>query len=310
MAQCLARFFSRRQSLGRTFVAGDSLRLPRAPFVARARAAGHNATVTSAAELIGLETAMRDLARLYESALVFAPLRSRADGELLPQMSELGLWLRRQLRLATLGPREIEDAASRIHALMQQWEETLASVRASETVRAATAAYERNDQDSLRELVPRLFAGHRSLRQVPEKLYHAVSVTAPRIKAPRTQPFLTAREAAERIVARQDGIQPDPSGPEWWERAFPYVAMVEEWEALDAPVAIALDLRRKGWALFRVEGQTALRVYTRLVRQPFAVVLASDASDERWQSAEAPYLSFRDELRKRLEAAGLEVRLL
>ncbi len=266
--------------------------------------------MTPAAELIALETAMRDLARLYEVAVLFAPLRERAEQELLPRMSELGGYLRHDLRGGTLARPAIERAAAELQTLTARWSHALGDLRSSAPVVSAIDAFQRDDHAALTRLLPQVFAGLRAVTPLPHELHYAVSVAAPRRRRPGGRPFLTVADATEKIAACRHGIRPEPASDDWWELAFSALSLAEERETLDAPITLALDLRACGIAIFQAEDETTLRAYTACLVAPFTLMLGSAADDEWWEAAGESYAGFRDALAARARSSGITVRIV
>jgi len=250
--------------------------------------------IVSAQELIALETAMRDLARLYESALVFAALRPRAEAELLPRMNDLGSFIRGRLRAQSFDARVLQSTAEELHRLSDMWQKAIDAMRDTPEFRDAVAAFDRDDQTRLRSLLPQVFAGLVSRDFDPPTLYYALSLAAPR-RRPGARPFVNAADAAARIARCQTGIEPD-AGDAWWETALRHVTLAEDCELLDAPVALAFDLRSTNYALLSAAGEPTLRIYTPSLRAPFRVVIDREPHDDWWEAATEPYAVFRDEL--------------
>lgn len=252
---------------------------------------------------------MRDLARLYEVAVLFAPLRERAEHELLPRMSELGSHLRHDLRGGTLAWPAIERTAAELQTLTARWGGALEDLRTSAPVVSAIDAFQRDDRAALARLLPQVFAGLRAVTLLPHELHYAVSVAAPRRHRPGGRPFLTVADAAEKIAACRDGIRPEPASDDWWELALPMLSLAEERETLDAPITLALDLRACDIAIFQAEDETTLRAYTACLVAPFTLVLGSEAGDEWWEAAGEPYANFRDALAACARSIGITVRI-
>ncbi|MBI4519106.1 MAG: hypothetical protein HY699_25225 [Deltaproteobacteria bacterium] len=264
--------------------------------------------MNTAAELIGLETAMRDLARLYESALLFAQLQGRAESALLPRMGALGQLLRRHLHANDLGPNEIRAAAVELHELTRHWHDAIDELRTSSLFLAATTAFAHDDQPALAETLPRLFSGLTLTTPPPALLYYAVSLAAPHRRQPPQGPFLTAAEVADKICAYADGIPAQTGSGSWWEVALPFLTLVDEPAAGDSPVTLALDLITQPRQVFQAAGEIAFRIYTPRLIAPFSVVLVRDPEDEWWEAAGQSYAAFRLMLRDRLHARGITVR--
>jgi hypothetical protein len=257
-----------------------------------------------AEEIIALETALRDLARLYESALLFTPLRARAENDLMPQMNRIGASLRHAVRARELEPVAVETAARELHALTDGWQRALDEIRTGDIYNACVSAYVRRDQHALCQLLPQLFAGLAVMPRPHAELYYPLSVAAPR-RRPGAQPFLTPAAAAESIVCYADGIEPEDSGAGWWEETLRAVLVAEEPAALDSAVTLAVDLRARELPIFRADGEVTLRIYTPRLEAPFHVLLAREAADEWWESSAQPYAEFRDALCELLEARGI-----
>lgn len=258
----------------------------------------------SAEEIIALETAVRDLARLYESAVLFAALRQRAEEELFPRMSRLGALLRQHLRDTRLGPSQIQATAAELHELTGQWRAAIESTRADPTYTSAVSAFRSDDQDTLGQLLPRLFAGL-TWTPPPAALYYPVSLAAPR-RRPGAPPFLTPEAAAEKAAAYRDGIDPIPASDAWWDQDLPFVSLGDDPTSLDAPLLLELDLGNRPLSVFTTDTELTLRVYTPRLRAPFSAYLAKEPDDEWWEAA-GSYAEFRQQLRAELAARAIEV---
>jgi len=258
----------------------------------------------SAEEIIALETAVRDLARLYESAVLFTGLQQRAEEELLPRMSRLGALLRQHLRDTRLGPGQIQAAAAELHQLTDQWQAAIESIRADATYTSAASAFRSDAQDTLGPLLPRLFAGLTPTTP-PAALYYPVPLAAPR-RRPGAPPFLTPQAAAERAAAYRDGIEPIPVSDAWWDRELPFLSLGDDPASLDAPVLVALDVRALSLSVFTSDTELTLRVYTPRLRAPFSVYLANEPEDEWWE-AMGSYAEFRQQLCVELAARAIAV---
>ncbi len=252
---------------------------------------------------------MRDLAQVYQSALLFASLRARADDELLPRMNELGAALRRRLRAGGLEPAELAAAADELHALTDHWEQALEGIRASIDYRTAVAAFEHDDPAVLRAVLPRVFAGLQTLAPPEGQLYYAIPVAAPRRQRSITQPFLAPHDCAERITGLRAGIEPEAGGVRWWDRQLRSLVLTDDPSALDSPIALSLDLHGRSLALFQAEGEAVFRAYTPRLRAPFSVVMAQSAGSG-WEAFGDAYPPFRDRLAALLSAGGVEVQFV
>jgi len=249
---------------------------------------------------------MRDVARLYEAALLFTPLRQAAEEELLPRLGHVGSLLRRRLRGANLGPREVEAAATELHGLGHTWQARIEALRSDPTYLAARRAFAAEDQPALARLIPRLFAGLRLADEAPPILCYPVPL-ARRRRRPGAPPFLTAKEAVEQIVACRGGIEAVSASASWWDEALPYLSVADDPAVLESPVALALDFRNaRPPAVFAAESELTLRVYGRRLLAPFSVALHREAQDEWWE-ASGSYDAFREELRAHLEAVSIPV---
>jgi len=248
---------------------------------------------------------MRDLARLYETALIFGALRARAERELMPQMNELGALIRQRLRDRTFDSSALRSTAEALHRLTDEWGSVIDSMRGDRNVREAQAAFDRDDQAALRSLLPMIFAGLTPCESTPPALYYAISLAAPR-RRPGARPFLNATDAADRIAGFRRGIEPN-SGGDWWDDRLRFLSLADDFDALDAPVALVFDLRGTNYTLFRVAEESAMRLYTPRLRAPFSVTLAGDPHDDWWEAAAEPYAAFRDRLANTLRHHDIAV---
>jgi hypothetical protein len=260
----------------------------------------------SAEQLIALEAVLSDLSALYVVARRFAALRARAETELLPGISALGSKLRHLLRVAQLTDEAIAAVSREVLATAAHWHQQLDGVRASPAYQEALAALAQDDQARLATLVPAVFAGLSVLHPAPA-VYFPVSPARARRRA-GASPFLSPRECAdmlERLLAH--GLVPEAGGAEWWERELPAVTGAATPAALETPIAVRLAADDARLAVFGSRDEPALYVFTRGVRAPLSLVLASTATDEWWEAYEESYTTFRDALHRELGARGTPV---
>ena len=249
---------------------------------------------------------MADLARLYNVASGYAPLRARATAELLPRLNVLAARLRALVRRAQLSEDAIHRVAVEILALGSEWRSELENLRTSAAYQEALAAVLDDRQEALTHLIPQVVADAQPVYPAPS-LYFPVAPAAER-RRPGSSPFLSAAECAERIRGLiTDGIVPVANGNDWWDRELVAIPCTRECEALEAPIALRVDAAVVRVAVFTAEDDAALRVYTTRLRAPMSVTLAADATDEWWDAYDESYRSFRDALRRELAARGQAV---
>lgn len=265
----------------------------------------HNARV-AAEQLIALEAAVGEIGGLYTAARNFAALHERAEHELLPQVVALGSRLRSLVRRAQLTDAEIDAAAITIMAVGSEWREALVRVHASELYQQTLAAFAADRQDELAQLIPQVFAGV-TLRRPPPSLCLSFSPSAGR-RRPGTSPFLSASACADKLThLLDDGIAPDTTGAEWWERELPMIECADSPGGLDTPIWIRIAAAEVRVAVFAVETDLGCGVFTPRLRAPMSIGIAADATDEWWQAYEDSYHSFRGELLRELTGRGIRV---
>jgi hypothetical protein len=263
----------------------------------------------SAEQLIALEAAQAELGALYAVARTFSALHARAEGELLPQLTNLGSRLRGLVRNARLTEDQISAAAREILSVRTVWRAALEQVRASTAYQETLAAFTADRQDALAESIPRIFAGVHRVRP-PAALYFPVSPSSGR-RGPGQSPFLSAADCADRILhLRADGCQPDAAGIEWWERELPAIGCAEDLTDLETPIALQLPAADVHVAVFAVDDDPSFRIFTERLRGPFAIVLAAEATDEWWEAYQDSYRDFREAVQRELAARGYGVSIV
>ena len=260
----------------------------------------------SAEQLIALEAALTELSTLYTAARTFAALRNRAETVLLRQLLDLGSKLRHRLRTAQLSQADVDRAAQEILSLRAAWGAELEAVRASPVYRAAQAALAADRQEDLARLLPQVLAAI-DVVQPPSTLFLPVSPSSGQ-RRPGASPFLSARQCAEHIAEMlATGLLVEETGSEWWERDWPCIVCADNPEALDTPIALRLERPDCRATVFAMNDEPTFRIFTRRLRAPMVVVLASEASDEWWQAYEDSYRVFHDALERELATRGVRV---
>jgi hypothetical protein len=260
----------------------------------------------SAEQLIALEAALTELSTLYAAARIFAVLRGRAETVLLPQLLDLGSKLRRRLRAAQLSQEDVDRAAQEILSLRAAWRAELEAVRASPVYQAAQAALAADRQEDLARLLPQILAAI-DVVQPASTLFFPVSPSSGQ-RRPGASPFLSARQCAEHIGEMlAAGLLAEETGSEWWERDWPCILCADDPEVLDTPIALRLERPDCGATVFAMNDEPTFRIFTRRLRAPMLVVLASQATDEWWQAYEDSYQAFRGALEQELAARGVRV---
>jgi len=257
----------------------------------------------SAEQLIALEAALSDLSALYVAARTFTALRERAETELLPAISALGSRLRGLVRAARLTDEVVDGVSREILGTAAHWHRQLEGVRRSGPYQQALAALADDDQTRLSRLIPEVLAGLSVVRP-PPSLYFPVSPASAR-RRPGVSPFSNARECADtlgELVA--NGLIPEAGGSEWWDRELPAIVGADTPATLETPIALHLTAGDVRVAVFCTAEDPSLHVYTPRLRAPLSVILASAATDEWWEAYEDSYSTFRDALRRELEARG------
>ena len=257
----------------------------------------------SAEQLIALEAALAELSGLYSVARGFTALQSRAETELLPRLSAFGSRLRGLVRSGKLTADEIDAASQQILSTRAEWQNALETVHSSALYQRALAAFDADRQEKLGEVIPQVCAGQRQLRPAPT-LYFPVSPSSGG-RRPGNSPFLSAPACADRIVqVLHDGIVPEVAGAEWWERELPSIGCADDVAALDTPIALRLAASDVPVAVFAAGDEPSLRIFTPRLRASFAIVLATEATDEWWEAYQDSYGVFRDALQQELAARG------
>jgi hypothetical protein len=263
----------------------------------------------SAEQLIALEAAQAELGTLYATACSFTTLHARAEGELLPQLTNLGSRLRSLVRNARLTEGEIEAAAREILSVRTAWQAELEQVRASAAYQQALGAFTTDRQAALADSIPQVFAGVHQVLPAPS-LYFPVSPSSGR-RRPGSSPFLSPVECADRILrVRADGYQPEEVGTEWWERELQSIGCADDLAGLETPIALFLPAADVHAAVFAVDNDPSLRIFTQRLRGPFSVVLAAEVTDEWWEAYQDSYRSFRDAVQRELAARGYDVSII
>jgi len=263
----------------------------------------------AAEQLIALEAALAELGTLYTVGRGFTALHARAESELLPRTTALARSLRSLLRAGHLTDHAISDTASEIFALRAQWQRGLEELRGSAEYQQALKALAADEQPTLARLVPRIFAGFALATPIPD-LFFGVSASSGR-RRPGSSPFLSAPQCANTIVQTlADGLVPDDTGTQWWERELACISCAPTPAALDTPISLLLAVADVRVAVFRVADEASFRIFTPRLRGPFSIVLATEAVDEWWDAYEDSYRAFRDALHQELTARGHTVSLI
>lgn len=276
--------------------------------LAGATASPQNGPV-GARELIGLEAAIAELGALYVAAKEFAPLRAAADEELRLGTEKIASELRAHVRHDTLDATVLDRTAARVAELRARWRRALEELRTSPLYREACEAWRDGDAARLGELLPRVFADIHPMAPPPH-LYFDVPLAAGR-RGGAPSPFLSAEEAATRILTwRDEGVTTSQRG-EWWRTDLGFLELVADPELLESSVGLRFEGASVPAAVLTSGGDDHLyRLYGSRIRAPFSVVLREESDDAWWDAAESSYEEFRDELASRLRDAGLGVAII
>jgi hypothetical protein len=257
---------------------------------------------------MALEAAVAELGALYTVARTFTVLATRAEGELLPRVTDLGSRMRAAVRRGQLGPSDIDAASAEVLDVRAEWRAALAAVRASPPYQRALAAFAADRQEELATLIPQIFVGLRPA-QVGGDLYFPASVSTGR-RRPGHSPFLGAAECAEHVLALlAGGLVPESGGPDWWDQDLPFLACADTPAAFDTPLCMRLRRTPGAPAVFATQDEPTLRVYTPRLQAPMVPVLAAEATDEWWNAYAGSYTAFREGLRSALAARGVEAQV-
>jgi len=257
-------------------------------------------------QLIALEGAQAELGVLYAVARSFCNLHERAERDWLPRVSTLARHLRGLHRAGRLDADAVDAVARDIATLRTAWRAALDAVRAAPPYQAILAAVQDDRQPDLVQLLPRLLFGVRPIA-VPPALYFPVALAGGR-RRPGQSPFPPPEEVATRIARRCDeGLVPDTTGTEWWERELVPLGCAASPQAFDTPVTLRLDATHCPVAVFAVEASNELQVFTPRLQVPMTVVLASEVDDEWWEAQPVAYAMYRTVLGNALRTRGVAV---
>jgi hypothetical protein len=257
-----------------------------------------------AEHLVALEAALAELGALYTAARGFVVLEERAENELLPRLTSLSARLRALHRGGGIGPREIDDASREILDVRATWQAALEEIRESALFKDACRAFEHDHQDTLGQLIPKIFAGVKQTA-APDRARFGVSAEIRR-RGPGLSPFLTAEACAEKLVKTvREGVVPMVHATDWWLTALPSIAFVAEAADLDTPFAVSLPGSAITAAVFESDVEVGYRIFMPRQRGDFVVEIAGAVDDEWWQAFEQPFEEFRAELQKLLAARGI-----
>jgi len=257
-----------------------------------------------AEHLVALEAALAELGGLYTAARSFVALEGRAENELLPRLTSLSARLRALYRSGGIGPQAIDNVSREIIDVRTAWQAALEGIRESEPFNDARHAFEHDDQGTLAQLVPKIFAGLKRTA-APRQARFGVSAEIRR-RGPGLSPFLTAEACADKLAqTAREGVAPAVHATEWWLSALPSIAFVAESADLDTPFAVALPGSEITAAVFETDVEVGYRIFTPRQQGNFVVEIAGSVDDEWWQAFEQPFEEFRAELQKRLAAKGI-----
>ena len=257
--------------------------------------------------LIALDTAQAELGDLYTMARRYCALRPAAEQSLLPEITRIGLDLRRLRRRSNGRPAEIEPAASRLSALRAEWTNRIVEIRESAPFRRALAALAEADYPRLARLIPEILAGHEVI-DPPPFLYFPVRVSIPR-KGPGSPAFSTSATFAERLIERlRAGIAPGP--PDHWSDELRPIDAWLQVDEVDSPVTLRWTPQRDVAVVCRRADDEQILVFAARLEGPFRPTLRRTSSDDWWGANPEPYDVFRDRVAATLEARGVPVDVL
>ena len=265
----------------------------------------HNGQVVTE-HLIALEGAQAELGLLYAAARNLCDLHVRAERDWLARVSTLARQLRSLHRSGRLDTDAVEAVARDIATLRTEWRAALDAVRGSPPYQAALAAVQDDRQHDLAHLLPRVLFGVRPVA-APGALYFPIALASGR-RRPGASPFPPPEEVATRIARRcNDGLVPDTTGTEWWERELVPLVCAASPHAFDTPVALRLDTAHCPVTVFGVDASNDLQIFTLRLQVPLTVVLAPEADDEWWEAQPVAYAVYRTVLGNALRAHGTAV---
>jgi len=265
----------------------------------------HNGDVITE-QLIALEGAQAELGVLYTVARTFCDLHTRAERDWLPRVGAIARHLRGLHRAGRLDANAIDTVAHDLATLRTEWRTALDAVRAAPSYQAALAAVQDDQQQDLVHLLPPVLFGIRPVAP-PAALYFPVSLAGGR-RRPGQSPFPPPEEVATRIARYCDeGLAPDTTGAEWWERELVPLGCAASPQASDTPVTLRLDTARCPLTVFAVEANNALQVFTPHLQVPLTAVLAPEPDDEWWEAQPVAYATYRTVLDNALRARGIAV---
>jgi hypothetical protein len=265
----------------------------------------HNANVVTE-QLIALEGAQAELGTLYAVARTFRDLHASAEHDWLPRVSTLARHLRSLHRAGRLDPHAIDAVARDIATLRTAWRQALDAVRAAPPYQAALAALRDDQQPELVRLLPPVIFGIRPVAP-PSALYFPVALAGGR-RRPGQSPFPPPEEVAARIARRgEEGLVPDTTGAEWWERELVPIGCAASAQAFDTPVTLRLHTVHCPATVFAVDAGNELQVFTPRLRGSLTAVLAPEVDDEWWEAQPVAYAMYRTVLGNALRARGIAV---
>jgi hypothetical protein len=144
----------------------------------------------------------------------------------------------------------------------------------------------------------------------PPDLYFDVPLASGRHRG-GPSPFLSAEEAAARILTwRDEGLTTSQRG-EWWRTDLGFLELVADADLLEGSVGLRIDGASLPAGALTTGGDDHLyRLYGPRTRPRFSVVLREESDDAWWDAAESSYEEFRDELVNRLRTAGLATAII
>ena len=256
--------------------------------------------------LIALEGAQAELGVLYTVARTFCDLHTRAERDWLPRVGAIARHLRGLHRTGRLDADAVNTVARDIATLRTEWRAALDAVRAAPPYQAALAAVQDDRQQALAHLLPPVLFGIRPVAP-PCSLYFPIALAGGR-RRPGESPFPPPEEVATRIARRCDeGLVPDTTGTEWWERELVPLGCAASPQAFDTPVTLRLDAAHCPATVFVVQASKELQVFTPRLRVPVSVVLAPEVDDEWWEAQPVAYATYRTVLGNALRTRGVAV---
>jgi len=194
-----------------------------------------------------------------------------------------------------------ERAAAMIEELRRlkgACESAIAEVHASASYRVLVEAWNGGRHRDVAAAAPAVFTAVEPYPRCPT-VYHPVVVATRRAGA---EHFIAPVDCADSIarVARE-GIAPARALDLGADETVQAVALSDDFDTLETPIALAIDPAAVGLPMCRVTPAGDALVYTPLLRAPWHVRVAAAVSDEWWAVRPEAYRDYVAELKSELD---------